>query len=70
MEDIFRKPPPSPAETFYNLTYDIKSEDEMRIILMELTKADDRDTINVIFKKSKFREIRILAGKILYYPTF
>jgi len=69
-DDIFKKPEPTPEETFFQLTYDTKSQDEMLAAINAMDMDTDAEMIRVIFKKCKHHEVRIRAGKILYYCGF
>lgn len=67
IDDIFKKPEPPSAESYYGLMYSTKSEDELNEIVDSLSKATDAEMLNVIFKRCKYYQLRIRVGKMLYY---
>jgi len=70
MEDLYKKPETSPLETFFHLTYDNKTKDEMLDMINAMDMNTDAEMIRVIFKQCKYHDVRIRAGKILYYCGF
>ena len=67
MEDIFKKPEPSSAESYYILLASGKSHDEIKEYVESLNTKDEAalDILKVIFKKCEYRDIRIQVGKII-----
>lgn len=57
------------SHTFFELAIHPKGEDDQIEYLQSLVASDpgDREMIEVFFKNSQYRQVRLKAGKMLYY---